>query len=122
MQGKAQVDADMSRLKGELEAAQAKAKQHAAQAAAAEQASSQHDEELAKLRQEHEAEKQRLQAEASASGTRLAAAEASLAEAQQHAATLRDAVAKHDGDTQQSVDRLAALQVHALHSAVQTIC
>ncbi len=122
MQGKAQVDEEVSRLKGELEAARADTNQQAGKATAAEQRLSQHNEELARLRQEHEAEKQRLQAEASATGSRLAAAEASLAEAHQQAAALQDAAVKHEGDSQQSVERLAALQVCASHSAVQTSC
>lgn len=111
MQDKAQVDREVSKLKGQLETARAEAKQHAGKAAAAEQASSQHDEQLASLRQEHEAEKQGLQGKVLAMGSRLAAAEASLAEAQQEAAKLRDAAAKQNGDTQQGIERLAALQV-----------
>ena len=121
-QGKAQVDEEMRRLAGELETARAEAKQHAGKAAAAEQASSQLDEQLAKLKQEREAEMQQLQAEASATGSRLTAAEASLAEAQQQAVALQNAAAKHEGASQQSVERLAALQVRAPHTAVETYC
>ena len=113
-QSKAQLDEEVSRLAGELEAAKAAAKQHAGKAATAEQAASQHDEELARLRREREAEKQQLQAEASSMGSRLAAAEASLAEAHQQAAMLQDAAAEHDGDAQQGAERLAILQVFAL--------
>ena len=121
MQDKAQVDREVSKLKGELEAARAEAKQHAGKATAAEQASSQHDEQLARLRQEHEAEKQGLSGEVLAMGSRLAAAEAALAEAQQEAATLRNAAAKQDGDTQQGTERLAALQVRAETSCMQAV-
>ncbi|CAL5220735.1 g2793 [Coccomyxa viridis] len=122
-EGKAQVDEEVSRLKGELEAARADTNQQAGKATAAEQRLSQHNEELARLRQEHEAEKQRLQAEASATGSRLAAAEASLAEAHQQAAALQDAAVKHEGDSQQSVERLAALQaeLEKAHSQVSEL-
>ena len=114
VQSNGQLSEEVSRLAGELEAAKADAEQHAGKAADAEQASSQHASELARLRQEHEAGKQALRAEASSTGSRLAAAEASLAEAQQLAAALQDAAAEHDGEALQGAEGLAALEVLAL--------
>jgi len=94
MQAKAQMDEEISRLLAELETARAEAKQHVSRAASTETASSQHAKVLAMQKQEHEAEKEQLQAEASSVSRKLAAAEASLVEAQQQEATLRKSLAE----------------------------